>query len=133
MRYEGSARRSKTYNTRIVDRIWTFFSSVKVGVWLIALTLIASILGTIFPQAMYIPEEAPNRDPAVFYEDYYGIIGKIYYQLGLHEMYESWWYILLIALIGVSLVIASLDRFLPLHKIGRASCRERVLNREGEK
>src|SRR5699024_12212242 len=46
MRYEGSARRSKTYNTRIVDRIWTFFSSVKVGVWLIALTLIASILGT---------------------------------------------------------------------------------------
>src|SRR5699024_10215031 len=42
--------------------------------------------------------------------------GKIYYQLGLHEMYESWWYILLIALIGVSLVIASLDRILPLHR-----------------
>lgn len=133
MRYEGSARRSKTYNTRIVDRIWTFFSSVKVGVWLIALTLIASILGTIFPQAMYIPEEAPNRDPAVFYEDYYGIIGKIYYQLGLHEMYESWWYILLIALIGVSLVIASLDRFLPLHralKLQQPKRHERFLTRQ---
>src|SRR5690625_2448032 len=133
MRYEGSARRSKTYNTRIVDRIWTFFSSVKVGVWLIALTLIASILGTIFPQAMYIPEEAPNRDPAVFYEDYYGIIGKIYYQLGLHEMYESWWYILLIALIGVSLVIASLDRFLPLHralKLQQPKRHERFLTKQ---
>src|SRR5699024_9300728 len=116
MRYKGSDRRSKTYNTRIVNRTYIFYSSDKVCVWLIVLTVIASILGTILPQAMYIPEEAPNRDPAVFYEDYYGIIGKIYYQLGLHEMYESWWYILLIALIGVSLVIASLDRFLPLHR-----------------
>ncbi len=133
MRYEGSARRSMTYNTRIVDRIWTFFSSVKVGVWLIALTLIASILGTIFPQAMYIPAEAPNRDPAVFYEDYYGIFGKIYYQLGLHEMYDSWWYILLIALIGISLVIASLDRFLPLHralKLQKPKRHERFLTRQ---
>src|SRR5690625_5554771 len=82
---------------------------------------------------MYIPEEAPNRDPAVFYEDYYGIIGKIYYQLGLHEMYESWWYILLIALIGVSLVIASLDRFLPLHralKLQQPKRHERFLTRQ---
>lgn len=133
MRYDGSARRSQTYNKRIVDRIWTFFSSVKVGVWLIALTLIASILGTIFPQAMYIPAEAPNRDPAVFYEDYYGIFGKIYYQLGLHEMYDSWWYVLLIALIGISLTIASLDRFLPLHralKLQKPKRHERFLTRQ---
>ena len=32
MRYEGSARRSQTYNKTIVDKIWNFFSSVKVGV-----------------------------------------------------------------------------------------------------
>src|SRR5690625_8021158 len=37
MRYEGSARRSQTYNRSIVDKIWNFFSSVKVGVWLIVL------------------------------------------------------------------------------------------------
>ena len=48
MRYEGSARRSQTYNKTIVDKIWNFFSSVKVGVWLILITLIASALGTIF-------------------------------------------------------------------------------------
>lgn len=116
MRYEGSARRSQTYNRSIVDKIWNFFSSVKVGVWLIVLALIASGLGTIYPQEMYIPAEAENRDPAVFYEASYGLLGKIYYQLGLHNLYSSWWYMILIALIGISLVICSIDRFVPLHR-----------------
>src|SRR5690625_2739656 len=65
---------------------------------------------------MYIPAEAENRDPAVFYEDWYGLPVKIYYQLGFHELYSSWWYLILIALIGVSLVICSLDRFIPLYR-----------------
>lgn len=116
MRYEGSARRSQTYNRRLVDKIWNFFSSVKVGVILIIIALIASGLGTIYPQAMYIPADAPNRDPAVFYEATYGLTGKIYYQLGFHELYSSWWYMILIALIGISLVICSIDRFVPLYR-----------------
>lgn len=116
MRYDGTARRSQTYNRTIVDKIWNFFSSVKVGVMLIVLALIASGFGTIFPQEQFIPPEAENRDPAVFYEDWYGLIGKIYYQLGFHELYSSWWYIILIALIGISLVICSIDRFVPLYR-----------------
>ena len=116
MRYEGSARRSQTYNRSIIDKIWNFFSSVKVGVMLIVIALLASGIGTIFPQEMYIPQEAENRDPAVFYEDWYGIFGKIYYQLGFHNLYSSWWYMILIALIGVSLVICSIDRYVPLRR-----------------
>ncbi|WP_164668727.1 cytochrome c biogenesis protein ResB [Virgibacillus doumboii] len=116
MRYDGSARRSQTYNKSIVDKIWNFFSSVKVGVWLIVLALIASALGTIYPQEMYIPADAASRDPAIFYEETYGITGQIYYQLGFHNLYGSWWYLLLIALIGISLVICSIDRFVPLYK-----------------
>lgn len=116
MRYEGTARRSKTYNNTIVDKTWNFFSSVKVGVILIILALIGSGIGTIYPQEMYIPAEAANRDPAVFYEDWYGITGKIFYQLGFHDLYSSWWYLVLIGLIGVSLVICSIDRFVPLRR-----------------
>ncbi|MGP4107393.1 cytochrome c biogenesis protein ResB [Virgibacillus sp. L01] len=116
MRYDGSARRSQTYNKSTVDKIWNFFSSVRVGVWLIVLALIASAMGTIYPQEMYIPADAASRDPAVFYEDRYGILGQIYYQLGFHNLYGSWWYMLLIALIGISLVICSIDRFVPLYK-----------------
>lgn len=116
MRYDGSARRSQTYNKSIIDKVWNFFSSVKVGIWLILAVLVGSAVGTILPQEMYIPSEAPNRDPAVFYEDRYGLIGKIYYQLGFHDLFNSWWYMLLLGLIGISLVIASIDRVIPLYK-----------------
>lgn len=133
MRYDGSARRSQTYNKSIVDKIWSFFSSVKVGVWLIVITLLASVLGSILPQEMYIPAEAESRDPAIFYEDQYGLFGLIFYQLGFHNLYSSWWYITLIALIGVSLVICSIDRFVPLYKAlknQKAKRHESFLNRQ---
>lgn len=124
MRYEGSARRSQTYNKTIVDKIWNFFSSVKVGVWLIVITLVASALGTVFPQQMYIPQNIP---PVEYYEDQYGFLGKLYYQLGFHDLYSSWWYLLLIAAIGVSLVICSIDRVVPLY---RALKKQRVTRHE---
>ncbi|MFB6465956.1 cytochrome c biogenesis protein ResB [Cytobacillus sp. Hz8] len=125
MRYEGSARRSQTYNKTFIDKIWNFFSSVKVGVWLIIITLIASAIGTILPQEMYIPEVVP---PAEYYEQQYGWLGKIYYQLGFNNLYGSWWYLILIAMIGVSLVICSLDRVIPLY---RALKKQRVTRHEG--
>lgn len=113
MRYDGSARRSLTYNKTIIDKIWNFFSSVKVGVSLIVITLFASAIGTIFPQELYIP---PNVLPEDFYREQYGIFGQFYYTLGFHQLYGSWWYMILIASIGVSLVICSLDRVIPLYR-----------------
>ncbi|MBM7701679.1 cytochrome c biogenesis protein ResB [Metabacillus iocasae] len=113
MRYEGSARRSQTYNKTIIDKIWNFFSSVKVGVWLIVITLIASALGTIYPQEMYIP---PTVSASEHYANEYGWTGQLYYELGFHDLYGSWWYMILIASIGISLVICSLDRVIPLHR-----------------
>ncbi|WP_449536799.1 cytochrome c biogenesis protein ResB [Ferdinandcohnia sp. Marseille-Q9671] len=113
MRYEGSARRSQTYNKTIVDKIWNFFSSVKVGIWIIVLLLVASALGTIYPQELYIP---PSMSPVDFYEQEYGITGRLYYQLGFHNLYGSWWYMILIAMLGISLIICSIDRVVPLYK-----------------
>ena len=113
MRYEGSARRSQTYNRTIVNKIWNFFSSVKVAIWLLVITLIVSAAGTILPQKMYIP---PSVSPETFYGENYGWFGKVYYALGLHELYSQWWYMLLLASIGVSLCICSLDRAVPLYR-----------------
>jgi cytochrome c biogenesis protein len=125
MRYDGSARRSQTYKKSIVDKIWNFFSSVKVGVWLIVVTLTASSLGTIYPQEMYIP---PNVSPTEFYKDQYGWSGQLYYALGFHDLYGSWWYLILIASIGISLVICSIDRVVPLY---RALKKQGVVRNEG--
>jgi cytochrome c biogenesis protein len=114
MRYEGSARRSKTYNKTIIDKIWNFFSSVKVGVWLIAITTIAASLGTILPQDTFIPGGPAAANS--YYEKEYGVVGELYYQLGFHNLYKTWWFTLLLGLIGISIIIASLDRFIPLYR-----------------
>lgn len=112
MRYDGVARRSQRTNRGIIDQIWRFFSSVKVAVYLIILTLIGSMLGTIFPQE----SSFLNIDPSVYYKQEYGKLGHIYYLLGLSHTYTSWWFVLLLVMIGASLVICSLDRVLPLYK-----------------
>src|SRR3954454_6173582 len=93
MRYEGSARRSQTYNKSVIDKVWNFFSSVKVGVSLIVIALVASSIGTIFPQEAYIPSTVSASE---HYEQEYGILGELYYLLGFHNLYSSWWYLLII-------------------------------------
>lgn len=112
MRYDGAARRSQKSNPGVVDRIWNFFSSVKVAVWLILITLAGAALGTIFPQ-----EDAfLNIDPSTYYVETYGTPGAVYHALGLSHTYRSWWFIGLLVMIGTSLVVCSLDRVLPLYK-----------------
>ncbi len=112
MRYDGVARRSQRTNPNFIDRVWNFFSSVKVAIYLIIITLIGAMLGTIFEQE----SNFINFDPSTYYKNKYGTIGEIYYRLGLSHTYESWWFILLLVMIGASLVICSLDRVLPLYK-----------------
>lgn len=115
MRYEGSARRSQTYKRSPIDKIWNFFSSVKIGVSIIIAVLSTSAIGTIFPQKQYVPVQT-EAELAAYYERLYGTFGKIYYQLGFHDMYNSWWFITLVAMLGTSILIASVDRVIPLYK-----------------
>lgn len=112
MRYDGAARRSQRANPNWIDKVWNFFSSVKVAVYLIIFTLVGAIFGTIFEQE----SNFVNFDPSTFYKEKYGTIGDLYYKLGLSHTYESWWFVTLLVMIGASLVICSLDRVLPLYK-----------------
>lgn len=112
MRYDGMARRSQKENPGLLDKVWNFFSSVKIAVWLIVITLLGSALGTIYPQE----NTFINIDPSVYYKETYGTTGHIYYLLGLTHTFESWWFITLLFMIGTSLIICSLDRVLPLYK-----------------
>lgn len=57
MRYDGSAVRSKVRSQSIFDKIWNFFTSIKVGVGIIALIAISAALGTILPQEYFILSE----------------------------------------------------------------------------
>lgn len=112
MRYDGVARKSQKANPSWIDRIWNFFSSVKIAIIIIIITLIGASLGTIYPQE----SNFISIDAATYYKQNYGTLGHIYYLLGLSHTYESWWFITLLVMIGASLVICSLDRVLPLYR-----------------
>lgn len=113
MRYDGTAIRSKVYKRTVIDKIWGFFSSVKIGVTFIILALLASAVGTIFPQQVYLP---PNADPTTFYTEQYGSLGTFYHILGFDNLYKSWWFIILLGLLGTSIIVASIDRGVPLYR-----------------
>ncbi|MFD0586863.1 cytochrome c biogenesis protein ResB [Paenibacillus sp. GCM10027627] len=113
MRYDGVARRSQKSNPSLIDKVWSFFSSVKIAIYLIVITFLTAMLGTIYPQETTFIN---NFDASTYYGDTYGLPGKIYYALGLSNTYESWWFIGLLVMIGTSLVICSLDRVLPLYR-----------------
>ncbi|KAA0966166.1 cytochrome C biogenesis protein [Sporosarcina sp. ANT_H38] len=115
MRYEGSARRSQTYKRSIIDKIWNFFSSVKIGISIIVAVLATAAIGTIFPQKLYVAAST-EAEYAAYYERLYGLAGTIYYKLGFHDMYNSWWFITLVGMLGTSIIIASVDRVIPLYK-----------------
>lgn len=115
MRYEGSARRSQTYKRSIIDRVWNFFSSVKIGISIIVAVLVTSAFGTLFPQKLYVPA-VTEAEIAAYYERLYGFPGVLYYELGFYDMYNSWWFITLIGMLGTSIIIASFDRVIPLYK-----------------
>ncbi|WP_127530794.1 cytochrome c biogenesis protein ResB [Paenibacillus kobensis] len=106
MRYDGMARRSQKRNPNPLDLVWNFFSSVKIAIIIIIITLVGAAIGTIYPQG----------NTAEYYEQTYGWGGKLYHQLGLSSMYDSWWFVGLLVMIGTSLVICSLDRVLPLYR-----------------
>ncbi|GAA4870490.1 cytochrome c biogenesis protein ResB [Paenibacillus vulneris] len=112
MRYDGVARRSQKANPGLLDKVWNFFSSVKIAIYIIIITLLGAALGTIFTQE----SNFINFDPSTYYKETYGIIGDIYYKLGLSRTYESWWFITLLFMLGTSLVVCSLDRVLPLYR-----------------
>ncbi|TDM13194.1 cytochrome c biogenesis protein ResB [Macrococcus lamae] len=113
MRYDGSAVRSKTRNKTLIDKIWIFFSSVKTGVTLLVLTVIGAAMGSLLPQRYFIPA---NVDPETFYQEKYGSIGYLYYKLGFDNLYTSWWFLILLALVAFSIIAASIDRGVPLFK-----------------
>lgn len=115
MRYEGAARRSQTYKRSLIDKIWNFFSSVKIGISIIVAVLATAAIGTIFPQKMYVAAST-EAEFAAYYERLYGLAGTIYYKLGFHDMYNSWWFITLVGMLGTSIIIASVDRVIPLYK-----------------
>lgn len=85
----------------IAERVWTFFSSVKLSFSLLLILALTSIAGTLIPQ----------KEPAQAYIRAYGETGwRLIQALGLEDMYHSAWFVLIMALLATNLVVCSLNR-----------------------
>ncbi|MFC4767014.1 cytochrome c biogenesis protein ResB [Effusibacillus consociatus] len=103
-----AAKRRRT----MFEWLWDFFASVKVAIVIIVLIALSAIIGTILPQESFIP----SANPASYYPQTYGKFGEIYFKMGFTNMYTSSWFVSLLLALGVSLVICSLERVIPLYK-----------------
>ena len=80
--------------------VWSFFSSVRLTLFLLILIALAAIVGTVIPQ-QDAGEAVQKLPPALA-----GIL-KV---LQLNDLYRSPWFLLLMALLTVNLVVCSLNR-----------------------
>lgn len=115
MRYDGAVIRSKTKKKTFIDKIWALFANVKFGVLLIVLTLVAAALGTLLPQVLFV-DTSKFVSEREAYTAGYGVFGTLYYDIGLADLYNSWWFQTLVLALAASIIIASIDRGVPLFK-----------------
>lgn len=100
---DSGKRPPKSPELNFFEALWGLFSSMRTAIVLLLLLAIVSILGTIIPQnAMSIEQ----------YEKAYGPIKFALIKLfGLTNLYHSGFYSFLLVLVGVNLIVCSINRF----------------------
>jgi cytochrome c biogenesis protein len=84
-----------------MDKVWKFFTSLKLAIFVIIILAVSSIIGTIIEQNL------PLEKYRQVYSD--GTI-RLFTSLNLFDMYHSWWFLLLLVLFTVNLSCCTIDR-----------------------
>lgn len=93
---------SETGKTETVfDKIWSFFSSVRLSVVVLVLLALTSIIGTLIPQ---------NQTAMYYFQNYSEFIVKIFSVFQLFDMYHSWWFRFLVLILAMNITVCSLER-----------------------
>jgi cytochrome c biogenesis protein ResB len=96
----------------ILDTLWRLFSSTQLAAIVLLVVALASALGALFPQA---PSQA-TRDSAVYAQwlasaqGHYGSWFDFLDAMSLFDVYGSWWFRSLLALLAFSLIISTAER-----------------------
>ncbi|MEO2082674.1 MAG: cytochrome c biogenesis protein ResB [Desulfurobacteriaceae bacterium] len=89
-------------------KLYDFFSSVKLAIFLLLTLAVTSIIGTVIEQ---------QQDPEKYLREYGETTYKIFKFLGFTDVYHSWWYILLLTLLAVNLIVCSIKRLPKIWKV----------------
>jgi|SRR3990170_1298657 len=93
-----------------MDKVWNFFTSLKLAITILIILAVASVFGTIIEQ----------NQPIEKYRQFYGDATiRMLDALNLFDMYHSWWFLLLLVLFTVNLSCCTLDRLPRVVKVVR--------------
>jgi cytochrome c biogenesis protein len=112
----------------IFETVWDFLASVKLAIALLIMLSLSSIVGTIVEQNA---EPAQNiKLLAKFFGDSSApSVYNVFAKLGFMDMYDSWWFLGLLAMFGINLIVCSLERFPKTWKVVQAVQRPMSENR----
>lgn len=89
------------------SNIWYFFNSLKLTLGVLITLALVSIIGTVIEQNQPVEQYL-----AAYGDRWTGIIFKT----GLHNMYHSWWFLALLAMLALNIVVCTFERFPPKWK-----------------
>ncbi len=90
--------------SRASSRIWRFFISIRLTVFVLLTLAATSIVGTLIPQ---------NGSPQDYILKYGDFLYRVFYVLDVFDMYHSWWFQLLVVVLTVNILACSIDRLSP--------------------
>lgn len=81
--------------------VWEIFSSVRLALFLLFTLAATSIIGTIIPQ---------NESSGFYVERYGANLARFLQTLDVPDMYNSWWFMVLLTVFSLNIIICSLER-----------------------
>jgi cytochrome c biogenesis protein len=88
-------------NDALSERIYQFFASVRLGLFLFGALAATSVIGTLIPQESTVEQRLLEYGPK---------LSALIELLDLADMYHSWWFKVLVGLLGVNIIVCSLRR-----------------------
>src|SRR4051812_42613709 len=105
-----AAAKAKAAPVPFLNRVLNLLSSVRLGIILLVLLVIASMIGMLIVQQnvegfdKYFPELTPSQK-------------LLYGSLGFFDIYHSWYFNVLLLVLSLNIILASIDRFPKTWKI----------------
>ena len=98
------SQKQETKSRGVGSRLYDFFSSIRLSIWVLIGLAVTSIFGTVIQQ---------GKDSAEYVQEYGESVARLIRWFVLDDMYHSWWFILLLALLLLNITVCSIKR-LPL-------------------
>jgi len=95
-------------NSKHHSPIFNFFASVRLTVTVLLTLAATSVIGTVIPQ---------NQGAEAYLQAYGRNMVRLFSVLDMFDMYHSWWFQLLLALLTINILVCSLNRLPAAWKI----------------